>query len=77
MKHSDDSNKNLMRTEKEFSPESPVDLEDASLFTTRIGCGFGRCRPRFLQYLANPIIFMIVLNFYCLVEGAIVSGEPG
>ena len=44
--------------------------------TTHMGCGFGRCRPHFLQIFANPIVFMITLNIYCLVEGAIVSGKP-
>lgn len=70
MKHLGDSGSNLMKTEKELSPES-VGFEGEN-----VGCGFGRCRPRFLQFFANPIVFMIILNIYCLVEGAIVSGEP-
>ena len=38
-------------------------------------CGFGPCRPRWLQIFAKPICFMIVLNIYCFVEGTIVSGK--
>ena len=41
-----------------------------------MGCGFGRCRPHSLQFLANPIAFMIVLSIYSVMEGAIASGEP-
>ena len=39
------------------------------------GCGLGPWRPRYLQIFAKPIVFLIVLNIYCLVEGAIVSGK--
>lgn len=86
MKHSSNSATKLVKTENGRSPESSK-LEDSleedvdgskpvtGLDTTRMGCGFGRCRPRFLQFFANPIIFMIILNIYCLVEGAIVSGK--
>lgn len=41
-----------------------------------MGCGFGRCRPRFLQIFATPFAFMIAMLAYCLLEGAIVNGEP-
>ena len=81
MNHTGDSSTNLMKTppgvnsKNERSPES-VELEEASTSVTEhMGCGFGRCRPRFLQVFANPIVFMILLNIYCLVEGAIVSGK--
>ena len=39
------------------------------------GCGFGPWRPGCLQIFAKPIVFLILLNIYCIVEGAIVSGE--
>ena len=80
MKHTGESSSNLMGkngtiTERVCSPGS-AELEEKppALFEHK-GCGFGRCRPRFLQVFANPIVFMIVLNIYCLVEGAIVSGK--
>ena len=38
-------------------------------------CGVGPCRPRWLQVFAKPIWFMLLLNTYCCVEGAIVSGK--
>lgn len=73
MNHSSESGSNLMmKTEKALSSGS-FELQYES--GTHMGCGFGRCRPRFLQFFANPIVFMIILNIYCLVEGAIVSGE--
>ena len=39
------------------------------------GCGFGPWRPRCLQIFAKPIVFLILLNIYCIVEGTIVSGK--
>ena len=38
-------------------------------------CGFGPFRPHFLQCLAHPIAFLIVLCMYSVMEGAIASGE--
>ena len=38
-------------------------------------CGVGPCRLRWLQVFAKPIWFMLFLNIYCFVEGAIVSGK--
>ena len=82
MKHTGDSSTNLMRktdtntVEKERSPELAGTEETSAPVTGHMGCGFGGCRPRFLQIFANPIIFMVILNIYCLVEGAIVSGKP-
>jgi len=72
MRHSNDSSSNLTNTEQKHES---VEVEDDPASVTHMGCGFGRCRPRFLQIFANPIVFMIILNIYCLVEGAIVSGE--
>ena len=40
-----------------------------------VSCGLGPCRPRWLQFFAKPIYFMIILNIYCFVEGTIVSGK--
>lgn len=40
-----------------------------------IGCGLGPWRPRCLQIFAKPVVFLILLNIYCTVEGIIVSGE--
>lgn len=84
MNHTSDGGANLMKTgdHTELPPGDPPDLEsdepveDDSDSAPHMGCGFGRCRPRFLQVFANPIVFMIVLNTYCFVEGAIVSGKP-
>ena len=79
MKHSGGSNSKLVRKsdmngEKLHSPGSEeVDL--GSHDTKHTGCGFWGCQPGFLQIFARPIVFMIILNIYCLVEGAIVSGE--
>ena len=42
---------------------------------TTLGCGLGPCRSRCLQIFAKPIIFLILLNIYCIVEGAIVNGK--
>ena len=78
MKHTGDSNTNLMRTETENNTEkdrSPELTLTSSPVIEQMGCGFGRCRPRFLQIFARPFVFMIILNIYCLVEGAIVSGK--
>lgn len=38
-------------------------------------CGIGPWRLRCLQIFAKPIWFMLLLNTYCCVEGAIVSGK--
>ena len=81
MKHTGDSSTNLMRTEAEKSTEKDRASELALVSSPvtevaeHMGCGFGRCRPRFLQVFARPFFFMIILNIYCLVEGAIVSGK--
>lgn len=51
-------------------------VEDELVPTTmHAGCGFGAWQPRCLQIFAKPIAFMIVLNIYCVMEGAIASGE--
>ena len=51
-------------------------LQDNDNDVAAVGsCGFGPCRPRWLQIFAKPICFMIVLNIYCFVEGTIVSGK--
>ena len=80
MKHTGDSSASLMRTEteknteKDRSPELTLTSESSPVIE-HMGCGFGRCQPRFLQIFARPFVFMIILNIYCLVEGAIVSGK--
>lgn len=52
------------------------DSSDSTSVTAIDGrCGFGACRPRWLNVFAKPIWFMIVLNTYCFVEGTIVSGK--
>ena len=38
-------------------------------------CGFGPFRPHFLQCLANPIAFLIIMCMYSVMEGAIASGK--
>ena len=74
MKHCGDSGANSVNAEQRTQS---VDLEDDSAqVDVHMKCGFGKCRPRFLQIFANPITFMIVLNIYCILEGAIASGEP-
>ena len=82
MNHSGESDSKLFRKsgingETLSFPELSEDSDslETSLETKHAGCGFWGCRPRFLQIFARPIIFMIILNVYCLVEGAIVSGE--
>ena len=39
------------------------------------GCGFGPCRPGWLQIFSKPICFMIFLNTYCFLEGTVISGK--
>ena len=76
MTHCDDSGVSSVNTENQRTQF--VDLEDdfAPQVDVNMECGFGKCRPRFLQIFANPITFMIVLNIYCFLEGAIATGEP-
>lgn len=79
MKDTGDSSANLMpmrtETEKNTEKDRSPELSLTSSPTEHMGCGLGRCRPRFLQVFARPFVFMIILNIYCLVEGAIVSGK--
>ncbi|XP_065898058.1 solute carrier organic anion transporter family member 4C1-like isoform X2 [Dysidea avara] len=63
MEDKKDSSANLMKT------QSNGDLDRSTP-----GCGFGPWRPRCLQIFAKPIVFLILLNIYCIVEGTIVSG---
>lgn len=74
MKQSGDSTTNLVKEREMVGAEDKRENESSPV-TMHTDCGLGRCRPRFLQIFANPIVFMIILNIYCLVEGAIVSGE--
>ena len=64
MEDKKDSSANLMKT------QSNGDLDRSTP-----GCGFGPWRPRCLQIFAKPIVFLILLNIYCIVEGTIVSGK--
>ena len=77
IQRSGNSGINLVKTENERSESVELGHDDdsAPVNNTHTGCGFGRCRPRFLQMFANPIVFMIVLIMYCFLEGAIASGE--
>ena len=43
--------------------------------TASNNCGFGPCRPGWLQIFAKPICFMIFLNTYCFLEGTVISGK--
>ena len=49
--------------------------EDVETKAVSTSCGIGRFRPHFLQYLASPIAFLIVLSMYSVMEGAIASGK--
>lgn len=38
-------------------------------------CGFGKCKPKWLQVFRNAKFFTFLMCLNSLVEGAIVSGE--
>jgi len=59
----------------EASSDKGSGSQDDSTDDGRPSCGFGPCRPRWLQMFAKPIWFMILLNVYCFVEGTIVTGK--
>ena len=77
MKHPSESGVNLVETESKAAEKERelAELDDEPPPVANMGCGFGRCRPRFLQCFAKPVVFMIVLNMYCILGGTIASGE--
>ena len=40
----------------------------------RYYCGFGPCRPKWLQVMANKKIFTLLLCLFAFLQGAVVSG---
>ena len=41
----------------------------------RYYCGFGPCRPKWLQVMANKRIFTLLLCLFAFVQGSVVSGK--
>ena len=41
----------------------------------RYYCGIGRFRPKCLQVFATKKFFTFILCVYCLIEGAVTTGE--
>lgn len=37
-------------------------------------CGFGKCRPKWMQFFRNSKFFAFILCLNCTIEGALVSG---
>lgn len=51
------------------------EMEGGSDAVKEYYCGFGRCRPKWLQVFRNSTFFTVILCLNCAIEGAIVSGK--
>ena len=70
---SEDSSHKGSNDKKDDTIDEEPDNDDDITAGNR--CGFGPCRPGWLQIFAKPICFVIFLNTYCFLEGTIISGK--
>lgn len=61
--------------EDDLSPDEDDLQTTLSRPTVTYRCGFGPCKPKWLQKVVSAKLFTVLLCVYSLIEGTTVSGE--